>query len=85
MDFPPNEQFENSETIDFQEKSWLCELFQFFTVDYQPRVLCGWLVGQSARDMEQLPEEIVKNEVYELLEKFLGKTHNVARPDRIIR
>ncbi|XP_043269280.1 spermine oxidase isoform X3 [Venturia canescens] len=68
-----------------QNKSWLCDLFQFFTVDYQPRILCGWLVGQSARDMELLPEESVKNDVYELLEKFLGKTYNIPRPDHIVR
>ena len=37
----------------------MTDLFEFFTVDYQPRVLSGWLLGKSAKYVESLSDKEV--------------------------
>ncbi|XP_011311148.1 spermine oxidase isoform X2 [Fopius arisanus] len=64
---------------------WLLEVFGFFTVDYQPRILCGWVTGQAARDMEVLPDSEVKEKLYGLLKKFLSKEFDIPAPVNILR
>ncbi|XP_058791609.1 spermine oxidase isoform X2 [Phymastichus coffea] len=67
------------------DKSWLCDLFLFFTVDYQPRILSGWIVGPSSRYAETLSDEKVLNEFYLILQIFLGHIYDIPKPISIVR
>ena len=68
-------------------KHWLQDVFGFYFVDNQPLVLCGWIVGPSARYMEQLSDEQVVQGCLELLQKFAGRGFNVTvpRPEVTVR
>lgn len=68
-------------------KHWLQDVFGFYSVDNQPLVLCGWIVGPPARYMEYLSDEQVIQGCFELLQKFAGKCFNVTipRPERMVR
>jgi hypothetical protein len=61
-------------------KHWLQDVFGFYAVDNQPLVLYCWIVGPSARYMEQLSDEQVIQGCFELLQKFAGKGFNVTVP-----
>jgi hypothetical protein len=62
-------------------------VFGFYSVDNQPLVLCGWIVGPLSRYMEHLSDEQVIQGCFELLQKFAGKGFNVTvpRPEHIVR
>jgi monoamine oxidase len=68
-------------------KHWIQDVFGFYYVDNQPLVLCGWIVGPSARYMEQLSDEQVVQGCLELLQKFAGRGFNVTvpRPEVMVR
>lgn len=66
------------------EDTWLEDIFGFYTVDYQPNVLCGWISGVNARRMERLAEDDVLKGSMFLIRKFL-KGWNVPEPVAIIR
>ncbi|XP_034936722.1 uncharacterized protein [Chelonus insularis] len=68
-----------------KENHWLAEVFEFLTVDYQPRVLAGWILGESSRFMETLTDDEVKKGMYQLLERFLGKSYNIPQPVNIFK
>lgn len=66
--------------------SWLQDVFGFYTVDFQPNILCGWISGQSARKMEMASEIEVKEGVMYLLNKFLKRSFKtIPEPIRILR
>lgn len=52
---------------------WLEDVFGFYIVDYQPNILCGWISGARAREMERDTEDNVRSGVLFLLRKFLKK------------
>ncbi|GAB0098941.1 Amine oxidase [Sergentomyia squamirostris] len=62
---------------------WMEDVFGFYTVDYQPNVLCGWISGVKARKMERDTDENVRRAVVYLLKKFLGQ--NTPEPIAIKR
>lgn len=64
--------------------SWVEDVFGFYTVDYQPNILCGWITGPSARLMEVDTDENIRNGVMQLLRMFL-KQWNVPEPKNVIR
>lgn len=68
-------------------KHWLQDIFGFYSVDNQPLVLSGWIVGPAARYMEQLSDEQVIQGCFELLQRFAGKGLNVTvpRPEVMVR
>lgn len=66
------------------EDMWLEDVFGFYTVDYQPNILCGWISGKNARVMEQLPESEVLAGSMRLLRMFL-KEFTVPEPVSIMR
>lgn len=66
------------------EDQWLEDVFGFYTVDYQPNILCGWISGKNARLMEQLSEEDVLKGSMRLLRIFL-KQYSVTEPISMIR
>lgn len=55
------------------QPQWLEDVFGFYIVDYQPNILCGWISGVRAREMERDSEENVKTGAMFLLRKFLKK------------
>lgn len=67
-----------------KEDSWLQDVFGFYTVDYQPNILCGWISGVSARRMEMTSEEDVMKGVVYLLRKFI-RNMNVPEPVKVVR
>ncbi|XP_014477867.1 PREDICTED: uncharacterized protein LOC106746142 isoform X2 [Dinoponera quadriceps] len=68
-----------------EEYRWLCDVFSFYTVDYQPRILCAWIVGKYARYMETLSDSEVTNGLYWLLYESVGKYYNIVQPIKILR
>jgi monoamine oxidase len=68
-------------------KYWLQDILGFHSVDNQPLVLCGWMVGPAARYMEQLSDEQVIQGCFELLQKFVGDCFylTVPRPECMVR
>ncbi|XP_076759373.1 peroxisomal N(1)-acetyl-spermine/spermidine oxidase [Xylocopa sonorina] len=68
-----------------QECEWLCDVFALLSVDYQPRVLCAWISGKFAKEMELLSDSDVSDGLYLLLETFLNKTYNIPKFDQMLR
>jgi hypothetical protein len=60
-------------------------VFSFFTVAYQPNLLCAWIVGKSARKMEVLSDIDIFDGLYLLLKKSLGKQYDVVKPEKILK
>lgn len=54
--------------------AWLKEILGFYTVSFQPNILCGWITGQAARKMELVNETDFKAGVQKVLRMFL-KNH----------
>ncbi|XP_031636095.1 spermine oxidase-like [Contarinia nasturtii] len=50
---------------------WLMETLGFYTVSFQPNILCGWITGNAARKMELVGEHDVKLGVEKVLRMFL--------------
>lgn len=65
--------------------AWLEDIFGFYRVDYQPNILCGWIVGPSARAMEQLDDATVLKGCQFLFKKFLGNRMPWKTPVNFIR
>jgi spermine oxidase len=61
------------------------EVFGFYSVDDNPNVLCGWVVGSAARHMEQCSDEEVKDNCHQLLLKFLGTHYEIPPPVSVAR
>ncbi|XP_061397059.1 spermine oxidase-like [Musca vetustissima] len=52
---------------------WVEEIFGFYCVNYQPRVLLAWIVGSYVVKLEQMPEDQVIDGCMYLLRRFLWK------------
>uniref|UniRef100_A0A1A9Z0N8 Amine oxidase domain-containing protein n=1 Tax=Glossina pallidipes TaxID=7398 RepID=A0A1A9Z0N8_GLOPL len=52
--------------------AWLEEIFGFYCVNYQPRVLLGWIVGPYVLKIESLTHEVVQTGCMKLLRRFLN-------------
>lgn len=68
-----------------QEYEWLCDVFAFISVDYQSRVLCAWISGKFAKQIELLSDIEISDGLYLLLEMFLNKKYNIPKFDQILR
>ncbi|XP_037870114.1 uncharacterized protein LOC101745648 isoform X3 [Bombyx mori] len=44
-----------------------------------------WIVGDGAKSVEKLPEDVVKRKIMEILRKFLGKHFTIPEPVAMIR
>ncbi|KAL9889203.1 spermine oxidase-like [Glossina fuscipes fuscipes] len=65
------------------ERFWLENVFGFYRVAHQPRLMQGWIVGRHARYMETLSEKEVLEALMWLLRKFLS--HPVPEPIKFTR
>lgn len=50
---------------------WLSSVIGFYTVSYQPNVLCAFIAGSGARKMEHITEANLKSGVERVLHLFL--------------
>lgn len=69
---------------DPENSEWLKNIIGFYTVSFQPNILCGWLSGDAARKMELAPDDEFKAGVERILRMFL-KEWNGAEIKDIIR
>ncbi|XP_018303236.1 peroxisomal N(1)-acetyl-spermine/spermidine oxidase-like [Mycetomoellerius zeteki] len=68
-----------------QNSEWLCDVFVFIVVAYQPNLLCAWITGKNARHMETLSDADVLDGLYLLLKEALESHYNVTKPTRMLR
>ncbi|KAH8372922.1 hypothetical protein KR009_008134, partial [Drosophila setifemur] len=52
-------------------RAWLEDVFGFYRVSYQPRVLAGWIINDSGRHMETLPGDEIQAGCMYLFRRFL--------------
>ncbi|XP_055916915.1 spermine oxidase isoform X2 [Eupeodes corollae] len=62
---------EDLDEIRGTNRAWLEDVFGFYAVSYQSRILSGWVIGESGRHMETLPEDEVLSGCMYLFRKFL--------------
>lgn len=62
---------EDLDDIRGTDRAWLEDIFGFYVVSYQPRILSSWAVGEHGRYMETLPEDEIQSGCMYLLRKFL--------------
>lgn len=75
----------DSKEIRATSDAWLEDVFGFYKVDYQPNILCGWIGGASAREMEKLDDATVLKGCLTLFEKFLGNRVKWTKPKAILK
>lgn len=63
----------------------MTDITGFFFVENQPRMLCSWVHGNAAKEMEKSSDEVVINSAYSLLKKFLGKHFEIPKPEAVAR
>ncbi|KAL5280242.1 hypothetical protein ACFFRR_004299 [Megaselia abdita] len=61
------------------EYAWVEGIFGFFTVNYQPNVLSGWAVGETALQIEKLPKSKQLEGIMYIVRKILSNT-NIPQP-----
>lgn len=65
---------------------WVLGVIGAQPVEHKPNVLEFFISsGKCTKAMEKLPEEKVFDQSIQLLERFMGKTHNISRPIAMIR
>lgn len=50
---------------------WMKNIIGFYTVSFQPNILCGWIPGNAARKMEIVSDEDFEAGVKRVLKMFL--------------
>lgn len=66
-------------------RSWLEDIFGFYTIDSHSQVLLGWVVGEFAAEVELLSDEIIISGCLYLLKKFLGDLYDISHPELCLR
>ncbi|KAJ1521197.1 hypothetical protein ONE63_002887 [Megalurothrips usitatus] len=66
-------------------KRWLLDLFGIYQYYGQRNVMCGWVVGDSARLMEKCSDSEVQAGCQELLQRFLGGSYQIPPIQSILR
>ncbi|XP_075222245.1 spermine oxidase-like [Lycorma delicatula] len=64
---------------------WTTEIPYFHFVENQPRILEGWLSGDTARLMETLPDDELTGAIIELLSWFVGNQYSISKPINVTR
>ncbi|KAG8237514.1 hypothetical protein J437_LFUL017564 [Ladona fulva] len=68
-----------------EDQDWLFDVFGFYSVDNHPLILCGWVVGSSAKKMEQISSELVASGCNLLLNFFLSRLYSVPETAEVKR
>lgn len=66
-------------------RSWILDIFGFYTVDSHPDILLGWLVGPLNKEVELLPDEVVTEASMYLLKRFAGSYSEIPYPVEMLR
>ncbi|XP_011305478.1 spermine oxidase [Fopius arisanus] len=67
------------------ERRWMLSVYSVNRIEWKPKVICLWLTGPNIREMEMLPEELVRNQSLWLVNKFFGKSYNLTEPTEMKR
>ncbi|XP_011312430.1 peroxisomal N(1)-acetyl-spermine/spermidine oxidase-like [Fopius arisanus] len=67
------------------EKKWMLGIIDDNIVEYKPKLYLLWMSGPYAEQMELVPDEQLRRDILEFLQKFFGKRFNVTEPTRIVR
>lgn len=54
-------------------------------MENQPRMLCTWVHGNAAKQMELSSDELVVKSMYKLLKMFLGERFLIPEPEAVER
>lgn len=57
----------------------------FMNPAYRPRVMEGWISGEGARSLENIPDDVIFNTTVQMIQKFLGTHHNVSEAVKMLR
>lgn len=63
---------------------WMRKIIGFYTVSFQPNILCGWISGDAARKMEQANECDFESGVKRVLQIFV-QSFDRLKVKKIIR
>lgn len=63
---------------------WMKKIIGFYTVSFQPNILCGWISGDAARKMEKANESDFEAGVKRVLQIFI-KSFDSFKVKKIIR
>ncbi|XP_046658319.1 spermine oxidase-like isoform X2 [Homalodisca vitripennis] len=81
--------FSQKELEDFKANSvhghWSASTAVFKPVISSNRMLCAWISGPSALHVETLSNDEIEEGLMELLNRLLGRTLKVMKPERILR
>jgi hypothetical protein len=84
----PDEQFEldclKDENNQQPISQWYKGIHGFDTLLQQPNLLCGWIAGSEAEQMEDLSDDHVLNVCHELLQRFTGNK-TIPKPTKTTR
>lgn len=69
----------------FFQAEWIDEVFGFYEVEGAPTLLCGWIVGPKARQMELMTDSEVCESCIVLLKRFVGEKFKIPQPEAIKR
>ncbi|KAB7507135.1 Spermine oxidase [Armadillidium nasatum] len=62
------------------ETNWEKGILGFYEVYNQSQILCAWLTGKAAKEMEKASEEEVKDRCMALLRQYLGSHYDIPDP-----
>lgn len=79
-----SKQLQEIQDIDPENVDWMKNIIGFYTVSFQPNILCGWISGNAARKMEHANEIDFENSVKRVLNIFVEPFKN-AKVNKIIR
>ena len=65
-------------------KSWTQGIFEFSAEDPLGTIMLVWIVGDAAREADKLDDEIIKKDIGEVLNEFLGRD-DISPPDYLYR
>lgn len=71
----------NDVPAEVTKDNWEEALVGFYEVVRQPDMLCAWICGEAARQMEKTSEEMVSRRCIAILRKYLGSQFDV--PDAV--
>lgn len=57
----------------------------FFPVEHRPKTLCIWMASNHSIEMESIPEDMMRKQIVELMNKFFGHEYNITEPTEIKR
>lgn len=67
------------------DNRWISEIYGLSTVEYQPNLLCAWILDEGAKTMESLSIDRIQKGIEELLKYAFYKEFNPTEISQILR